>query len=95
MNRIRNFINNANISRFRFFLQLFFFIIFVYGSYFSINLGNKIPVFSCGYDRMNGAMCYFLPLQHQLARPLDVLFSAASITVLTGFLNFFTLVYCF
>lgn len=88
MKKIRDYINNADIRKFRFWLQLFFFIVFVYGAYFSINFGHEIPVFSCGYDRENGGMCYFLPLQHQLARPLDVLFSAASITVLIGFLTF-------
>ncbi|MCK5110492.1 MAG: 4Fe-4S binding protein [Arcobacteraceae bacterium] len=88
MQKIKDFINNADISRFRFWLQLFFFIIFIYGGYFSINLGNSIPIFSCGYDREVGGMCYFLPLQHQLARPLDVLFSVASISVLIGFITF-------
>ena len=88
MKKIRDFINHANIKKFRFWVQLFFFIIFVYGGYFAINLGNSIPVFSCGYDREVGGMCYFLPLQHQLARPLDVLFSFASISIIIGFLTF-------
>jgi len=88
MKKIRDYINNADIRKFRFWLQLFFFVIFVFGAYFSIDLGHEIPVLSCGYDRENGGMCYFLPLQHQLARPLDLLFSVASITVLIGFLTF-------
>jgi ferredoxin-type protein NapH len=88
MKKIRDYINNADIRKFRFWLQLFFFVMFVFGAYFSIDLGHEIPVLSCGYDRENGGMCYFLPLQHQLARPLDLLFSMASITVLIGFLTF-------
>lgn len=88
MKRIRDFINKADIRRFRFWLQLLFFVLFIYGGYFAINLGNSIPVFSCGYDKAVGGMCYFLPLQHQLARPLDVLFSVASISVLIGFVTF-------
>jgi ferredoxin-type protein NapH len=88
MKKIRDYINNADIRKFRFWLQLFFFVMFVFGAYFSIDLGHEIPVLSCGYDRENGGMCYFLPLQHQLARPLDLLFSMASITVLIGFLAF-------
>jgi len=88
MKKIKDFINNADIRKFRFWLQIFFFILFVYGGYFAVNLGNSIPMFSCGYDREVGGMCYFLPLQHQLARPLDVLFSVASISVLIGFITF-------
>ncbi|MFT7004151.1 MAG: ferredoxin-type protein NapH [Sulfurimonas sp.] len=88
MKKIRDFINKSDIKRFRFWLQLFFFIIFIYGGYFSINLGSSMPVFSCAYDREVGGVCYLLPLQHQLTRPLDVLFSAASISVLIGFVVF-------
>lgn len=88
MKKIRDFINNADIRRFRFWTQLLFFIIFIYGGYFAINLGTSIPIFSCGYDKEVGGMCYFLPLQHQLMRPTSVLFSFASISVLIGFLTF-------
>lgn len=88
MKKIREYINNADIRRFRFWLQMFFFIIFVYGGYLAVDLGRSIPVLSCGFDREIGGMCYFLPLQHQLAMPTDVLFSAASISVLIGLITF-------
>jgi polyferredoxin len=88
MKKIRDFINNADIRRFRFWLQIFFFILFIYGGYFAINLGTSIPVFSCGYDKEVGGMCYFLPLQHQLARPISLLFSMASISILIGLVTF-------
>ena len=81
-------IDRVDIRKFRFWIQLFFFIIFVYGGYLAIDLGREIPVFSCGYDREAGGVCYFMPLQHQLARPWDRLFSIASIGVLTAFLTF-------
>ncbi len=88
MKKIKDYINNADIRKFRFYAQLFFFVVFVYGGFLAIDLGREIPVFSCGYDRESGGMCFFLPLQHQLARPLDVLLSPASITVLIGLLTF-------
>ncbi len=88
MNKIRDFINHADLRKFRFWVQLFFFVLFVYGGYLAIDLGRELPIFSCGYDRETGGSCYFLGLQHQLARPWPRLFSYASIGVLTGFLTF-------
>lgn len=88
MKKFRDFINRADIRKFRFWVQLLFFIIFVYGAYFAIDLGRNIPMFSCGFDKEVGGMCYFLPLQHQLARPLNVLFSVASISILIGLITF-------
>ncbi len=86
--KIRDKINKIDIRKFRFWIQLFFFIIFIYGGYLAIDLGREMPIFSCGYNDENGGMCYFMPLQHQLARNWDRLFSMASIGVLTGFLTF-------
>lgn len=88
MNKIRDAINRIDLREFRFWIQLFFFVLFVYGAYFAIDLGRELPIFSCGYNRETGGTCYFLALQHQLARPWDRLFSTASIGVLTGFLTF-------
>jgi len=86
--KIREIINKVDIRKFRFWIQLITFIIFVYGGYFAINLGREIPMFSCGYNHSCGGSCFFLGVQHQLARPWDRLFSMASIGVLTGFLTF-------
>jgi polyferredoxin len=85
MNKIRDAVNRVDLRRFRFWIQLFFFIIFVYGGYLAIDLGRELPIFACGYDRAAGGSCYFLGLQHQLARPWERLFSGASLGVLTGF----------
>ncbi len=86
--KIRDKIDRVDIRKFRFFVQFATFIFFVYGGYFAINLGREIPIFVCGYDEHSAATCYFMPLQHQLARPWERLFSYASIGVLTGFLTF-------
>ncbi len=47
MDKIRSAINNVNLKRFRFWLQIGFFALFVYGGYLAINLGNSLPTFSC------------------------------------------------
>lgn len=88
MSRIKNAIDNIDLRKVRFWVQIFFFIFFIYGGYLAIDLGNEIPVFSCGYNRENAGGCYFLGLQHQLARPWGRLFSYASMGVLTGFFTF-------
>ncbi|MEA3373420.1 MAG: 4Fe-4S binding protein [Campylobacterota bacterium] len=87
--KIRDRINRVDLRNFRFWLQLFFFILFVYGGYAAINLGESIPTFACGFNNEGqGATCYFIPLQHQLARSPSSLFSMAGIAVLVGFLYF-------
>jgi polyferredoxin len=88
MKKIRRFLDNGDLRRFRTVIQLATFILLIYGAYFSIHLGNEMPVLSCGYDRENGGMCYLLPLQHQLGRPPAMLLSMASIGILIGFVTF-------
>ncbi len=85
INKIFQKIQKADIRKFRFWIQLFLFVIFVYGGYVAIDVGREIPVFSCGYDREAGGVCYFMSLQHQLARPWERLFSGASLGVLSAF----------
>lgn len=85
MNAIKHFVNGVDIRRFRFWFQLAAFVLLVYGGRFAVDLGSRLPTFSCGYNRDNGGVCYFLPLQHQLAQPWERLFSPAGIAVLTGF----------
>jgi ferredoxin-type protein NapH len=86
---LRDAVNQVHFNRFRFWFQLIAFVLFVYGGYMAIDLGSKLPMFSCGYNQEGRAgVCYFLPLQHQLGRPLAVLFSIASLSILTGFLGF-------
>ncbi|MCF6201052.1 MAG: 4Fe-4S binding protein [Hydrogenimonas sp.] len=88
MSRLKKFIDRADIRRFRFWVQLSAFILFVYGGYLSIDLGREMPVFICGYDQEAAGMCYFMPLQHQLARDWERLFSAAGLGVLSAFAIF-------
>ncbi len=86
--KIKKALDRIDLRKYRFLIQLVAFALFVYGGYLAIDLGRELPIFSCGYNREHGGMCYFMPLQHQLARPWDRLFSAESLGVLTGFLIF-------
>jgi len=89
MTRLRDAVNHVNFNRFRFWFQLAAFVLFVYGGYLAIDLGTRLPMFSCGYNQEGRAgVCFLLPLQHMLGRPWPVMFSAASLTILTGFLVF-------
>jgi polyferredoxin len=86
---VRDAVNRVDFNRFRFWFQLVAFVLFVYGGYLAIDLGSRLPFFSCGYNQEGrGGVCYLLPLQHQLGRNWTVLFSAAGLSVLTGFLIF-------
>lgn len=89
MTRLRTAINNVDLRRFRFWLQLLFFALFVYGGYLAINLGQYLPTFSCGFNNEGrGGVCFFLPLQHMLARDLSSLFGYAGLSLLFGLLYF-------
>lgn len=89
MSSLREAVNRVDLRRFRFWLQIAFFILFVYGGYFAINLGNDLPTFSCGFNREGrGGVCFLLPMQHLLATRWSSLFGAAGIGVLTAFLTF-------
>jgi len=83
---IRTAVNNVQFNRFRFWLQLFFFVLLVYGGYLGIELGKSLPTFACGYNKEGrGGMCYLMTLQHQMEWPWQKLFSVAGLTVLSTF----------
>jgi len=86
--KIRNFVNFGDLRRFRFWLQLFLFILFVYGGYAAIKLGDSLPTFSCTFVDGKPGTCYLVPLQHQMVTTPAELFSFAGKRVLTGFLYF-------
>lgn len=88
MDRLRKAVNGVNLKRFRFWLQLGFFVLFVYGGYAAVKLGNSLPTFSCGFTGSNPGVCYLLPLQHQLSMNWATLFGWAGVGVLTAFLTF-------
>lgn len=90
MNRLKDAIDRVDLNRFRFWFQLAGFVLIVYGGYFAIDLGSRLPMFACGFNQEGKAgICYLLPLQHQLSRPWPQLFGFAGLSVLTGFGIFF------
>jgi ferredoxin-type protein NapH len=85
----RDAVNQLDMRRFRFWVQVIAFGLSVYGGYLAINLGSRLPFFACGYVQTGRAgVCYLLPLQHQLCRSWSVLLSAAGLGMFTGFLVF-------
>ncbi len=86
--KIKNFINNGDLRKVRFWIQLISFVLFIYGGYLAINFGSSFPVFSCLYNEQTSATCYLISVQHQLAMPTKVLFSPAIISFLIGLVTF-------
>jgi len=88
MSKFRKAVNNADISRFRFAIQLLSFLFLIYGGYLAINLGNQLPIFACVFDDFRGGSCYFLGLQHQMITPFAKFISGRGIGILIGLVTF-------
>lgn len=90
MKRLKDAVDRVDLNRFRFWFQLAMFALLVYGGYLAVDLGSRLPMFSCGFNEEGRAgVCYLLPLQHQLSLPWPQLFGFAGMSVLTGFGVFF------
>ncbi len=88
LNRLKKTVNNINLIRFRNIIQVLTFVLFIYGGYFAIDFGSKLPIFACPYNDTTAGACYLIPLQHQLSMPTQVLLGGASIAVISGILVF-------
>jgi ferredoxin-type protein NapH len=76
-------------NRFRFWFQAASFVLLVYGGRLGIEFGKSLPTFACIYNtEARGGACYLSILQYQLSWPWPKLFSAAALTILTGFAAF-------
>lgn len=51
------------ISRFRYLIQIIFFIFFIYGAYLGLRVINFLPVWRCPNQVSHSQGCYLLPLQ--------------------------------
>jgi len=91
VSRLKKYINNSNISRFRLVFQIIAFLFLIYGGYLSINIGTSIPTFACPYNQECPGTCYLISVQHQLHNTWASLFSFRGIAFLTGFLSFILL----
>ncbi len=88
MKRIRQSINNSDINRFRFYIQIAAFGLLLYGGYLAIDLGNHLPTFACPFVEKRGGSCYLFGLQHQMNIPLKRIFTWRGVGILTGLLTF-------
>lgn len=88
MNRFRRYINNSNVSRFRTIIQILSFVLFVYGGYFLMDMGQNLPTFSCPYNTGSPGTCYLISAQHQLHVTWGQLFSFRGLGFVTGLLTF-------
>lgn len=88
MNSFKKAINNAHLSRFRFYFQIASFVLLIYGGYLAINIGDQLPTFACIFSEHRGGSCYLLGLQHQMGTPWSSYFSGRGIGILVGLLTF-------
>jgi ferredoxin-type protein NapH len=91
MNKLRRTINNVDISRFRFIFQLIAFAVLLYGGFLTLNLGDRLPTFTCVYNDNRGGSCYLLGFQHQMTTPFSSIFAGRGIGILVGFVTFIAL----
>jgi polyferredoxin len=84
MKRLKETVDGVNFNRFRFWFQAVFFVLVIYGGYWGIELGNSLPMLSCGYNSEGRiGMCFLMPLQHELAWDWKKLFSVAGLSFLS------------
>lgn len=88
MKRIRRAINSADVNRFRFYIQLGAFALFIYGGYLAIDVSTYVPTFACPFAGKTGGTCYLMPLQHQVNIPYDQILTGRGIGLLTGLIIF-------
>jgi len=81
---VKQYINNSNVTRFRTIIQILAFILFVYGGYFFINIGQSIPAFACPYNPGSAGTCYIISIQHNLHATWGQLFSYRGLGFVTG-----------
>ncbi len=82
-------VNNCNLSRFRWYVQLVSFGLLIYGGYLAINIGDQLPTFACVFEEKRGGSCYLMGFQHQMATPFNKLFTGRGIGILVGLSTFF------
>jgi len=70
------------VYRLRIAVQFVCFILLVYGGLFLIDLGSRLPTFSCAYMDDRGGGCFFIGFQHMMNRPLGEFLGDAGIRLL-------------
>jgi ferredoxin-type protein NapH len=67
------------VNRLRLAVQFFCFVILVYGGLWSIDMGNRMPTFTCAYMDDRGGGCFLIGFQHMLERPFSEFLGGAGI----------------
>lgn len=88
LQNIKHKADRANVSRLRFWIQLFTFLLIVYGGYFFIHIGSQVPTFACPYNQGSPGTCYLIAMQHGLHLTWSELVSYRGLAFFTGFLTF-------
>ncbi|MGB3210340.1 MAG: 4Fe-4S binding protein [Desulforhopalus sp.] len=88
INKLRQTVNRADISRFRFYFQIVAFALLIYGGYLAINIGDQLPTFACVFDDARGGSCYLMGFQHQMSTPFSRMFTGRGIGILFGLFTF-------
>jgi len=88
MKKIKDYINNSDVSRFRFIVQILTFFLFVYGGYFFIHVGQQLPTFACPYNAGSPGTCYLIAMQHGLHLTWEQLISYRGLAFFIGLLTF-------
>ncbi len=88
MSKLTNYLNNANVSRFRIIVQILAFGLLVYGGYWSITISERIPTFACPYNDGSAGNCYLIALQHQMHMESKWLLTFRGLSIVTGLLSF-------
>ncbi len=56
-----------NVQRIRLIVQFISFVILTYGGLFYIDMGSRMPTFSCAFVDDNGGSCFLVGFQHMLS----------------------------
>ena len=91
MERIRKYLNNGRIGRFRFYFQIGAFALLCYGGYLAIDISNNLPTFACAFVDSRAGLCYLYPIQHGLNLAWGQLAGPRGIAFATGLVSFFIL----
>jgi len=92
VNKLKNYTDKTKISNLRSKIQILSFILFVYGGYIAIDLGRRLPIFSCPYVPGSPGGCYLMGLQHEFNTTLPQLWGQRGLDILKNlglFLAFF------
>ncbi|MFC2173315.1 4Fe-4S binding protein, partial [Acidobacteriota bacterium] len=88
MKKISGFLNRCDINRFRAVMQIAALAVIIYGGMAAIDLGSRLPTFSCPFNETSCGSCYLYGFQHQMTIPAKQIKSRRGLGILTGLITF-------